>query len=123
MKFREMRNDSYGQHIKLVHDLLNFIRLHSNWSFHQLVFRGRTLLLSLGNFHGLSSRTSDDKFAVAIHLHLLVFTGVKNFQNVLSYLVLTAFCTSSLQKYLDVAQFSKVEVSFLVKSIVLQLQL
>ena len=67
---------------------------------------------------------SDREFTWCADLDSLVFSRIENLENILAEVVTgTGFHRSTLEQHLDVSQLSEVEVSFLVKRIVLKLEL
>lgn len=92
-------------------------------SLHQLVATLSDSFLSWRWVHWLPSSTCNYQFAVTTNLHFFVFTCVQNLQNVLCNLIFGCFCNPSLEQHFDITQFSKVEITFFVQSIVLEFQL
>lgn len=66
----------------------------------------------------------DSKLATGANFNLLIFSGVKNLQDILAEVVAgTGFHRSALKQHLDVSQLGEVEISFLVESVVLESEL
>lgn len=72
----------------------------------------------------LAVRGSDRKHTSCAHLNTLIFSCVKDFEDVLAQLVTwTLLHRSSLEQHLDISELSEVEVSLFIESVVLELEL
>ena len=69
------------------------------------------------------SRAGDVQASVAVNLHFFLLRSVEDLQDVLGNGVLVLFPASGLQKDLDIAKLAEVEVTLLLQSGVLKLQL
>lgn len=108
-----------GSHLVLIGSHLALI---GNLSFAGILTLGvghRDLSIDL-----LAIRSSDCEQAIGAHLNFLVFCSVENLEDILAKVVSrTSFHRSTLKEHLDVSQLGEIEVSFLIKSVILESKL